>query len=268
MRTAFLASLGLAGTLLLSGCGALKQELADTNASLLQTQESLSAAQQALSDAQAELQGANGQIERLNGELTTCNQRLNECSGAYQELQGLSSLRDAELQARLAELNQLREQSQRSQRLYESLIERLRGLIDAGQLSITNERGRLVINLPQDILFGSGSATLGREGIDALTEVGKVLATITDRRFQVEGHSDNVPISTSRFPSNWELSSARALSVVKILIDSGVRATALSGAGYGEFSPKVPNDTAEHRTQNRRIEIVLVPDLDILTSGN
>lgn len=268
MRALNFAGLSLASLLLLSGCGALKQDLADANASLLQTQEALDATRNSLRDAESTLQDARGQITTLEGSLATCSEGLNECNARYAELQSMSTLRDAELEARLAELHQLREQSQRTARLYDSLVDRLRSLIDAGQLSVSNERGRLVINLPQDILFGSGSATLGREGIDALTEVGRVLATIEDRRFQVEGHSDNVPISTSRFPSNWELSASRALSVVKILIDAGVEAKSLSGAGFGEFSPKVPNDTAQNRELNRRIEIVLVPDLDILTPSN
>lgn len=260
-------SIALAGTLLLSGCGALKTELAETQDALATTTQERDAVQARLKNAETSLEGLTSEkmeLERILGERA---KQIKECSDTNDELQQLSALQGEELQARLGELRKLREQSQQSDRLYNSLIERFRSMIDAGQLSVTNERGRLVINLPQDILFGSGSSSLGREGITAISEVGKVLATIDDRRFQVEGHTDNIPISTSRFPSNWELSSARSLAVVKLLIDSGVGANSLSGAGYGEFAPRVENDTAAHREQNRRIEIVLVPDLDLSGAG-
>jgi chemotaxis protein MotB len=91
-----------------------------------------------------------------------------------------------------------------------------------------------------------------------------VLAELDDRRFQVEGHTDNVPIATERFPSNWELSSARALSVVQLLVRGGVAPESLSGAGYGEFQPVASNDDRESRRRNRRIEIVMLPNLDVI----
>lgn len=260
-------TLAFTGTLLISGCGALKQELADTHERLSTTEQERDGLQSRLRDSEASLNTLTNEKVELERLLNERARQLKECSDSNDELQHMSTLQGEELEARLSELRQLREQSRRSQNLYESLVERFRSMIDAGQLSVTNERGRLVINLPQDILFSSGSASLGREGITAITEVGKVLATIHDRRFQVEGHTDNIPISTSRFPSNWELSSARALAVVKLLIDSGVSTGSLSGAGYGEFAPRVPNDTAAHREQNRRIEIVLVPDLDLSEAG-
>lgn len=264
MKTSLPAlSLLLGASLLLGGCGALKTELADTHEQLSLTQQERDALQAQLQEREGEVQSLTNDKAELERLLSERAAQLKAASDSYQELQQMSTLQGEELDARLAELRSLREQSQRSQRLYESLIERFRSMIDAGQLQVTNERGRLVINLPQDILFSSGSASLGREGITAITEVGSVLATIDDRRFQVEGHTDNIPISTSRFPSNWELSSARALAVVKLLVDSGVGADSLSGAGFGEFAPRVPNDTASNREQNRRIEIVLVPDLDL-----
>jgi chemotaxis protein MotB len=129
------------------------------------------------------------------------------------------------------------------------------------------DRGRMVIQLPQDILFQSGSATIGADGSQTLGEVAAVLADLADRTFQVEGHTDNVPISTARFPSNWELSSARALSVVRLLVQNGVPPANLSGAGYGEFQPKASNDTPDSRRLNRRIEIVMLPNLDVIAAA-
>jgi chemotaxis protein MotB len=122
----------------------------------------------------------------------------------------------------------------------------------------------MVIQLPQDVLFASGSATLSADGRSTLSQVASVLATLEDRSFQIEGHTDNVPIATAAFPSNWELSSARALSVVRVLIQGGVPAERLSGAGYGEYQPVASNDDPQSRRRNRRIEIVMLPNLDVI----
>jgi chemotaxis protein MotB len=123
----------------------------------------------------------------------------------------------------------------------------------------------MVLQLPQDVLFASGSATLNAEGTETLGRIGTVLAELAGRRFQVEGHTDNVPIATERFPSNWELSTGRALSVVRLLVRQGVPSENLSGAGFGEYQPVASNDAPEGRRSNRRIEIVMLPNLDLLS---
>ncbi len=170
------------------------------------------------------------------------------------------------LQEQLVSLSAIQREIRDRNRIYEDVIGRFQSLIDAGQLSVDIVRGRLVIQLPQDILFESGSAVVGREGRETLATVGTVLAELTDRKFQIEGHTDNVPIATARFPSNWELSSGRALSVVRILVEQGVVPANLSGAGYGEFQPVASNDDRESRRANRRIEIVMLPNLDVIAT--
>ena len=102
------------------------------------------------------------------------------------------------------------------------------------------------------------------DGKAALTKVAQVLSTVGDRDFLVAGHTDNVPIRTAMFPSNWELSTRRAVEVVHILVAQGMSPKVLAAAGYGEFDPVAANDTPEHRAQNRRIEIVLQPNLSDL----
>jgi chemotaxis protein MotB len=169
-----------------------------------------------------------------------------------------------QLQERLEALRSIEEEVRQRNAIYEEMLGRFRSLIDGGQLAVAIVRGRMAIQLPQDVLFSSGSATLGAEGRRTLTEVGGVLAELDDRTFQVEGHTDNVPIATAQFPSNWELSSARALSVVRVLIDSGVQPQNLSGAGYGEHQPVASNDDRDGRRLNRRIEIVMLPNLDVI----
>lgn len=154
-----------------------------------------------------------------------------------------------------------------SKRLGRKFLARFRTLIDGGRLTVSIVNGRMVIHLPQDILFESGSATLSREGRQTLGEVGGVLAELNDRRFQVEGHTDNVPISTARFPSNWELAAARSLSVVHLLTEQGVSSEDLSGAGYGEHQPVASNENPEGRRRNRRIEIVMFPNLNLIATA-
>jgi chemotaxis protein MotB len=93
-----------------------------------------------------------------------------------------------------------------------------------------------------------------------------VLRTIAGRRFQVAGHTDNVAITTARFRSNWDLSAARAVEVVRILIAQGLKPELVSAAGYGEFDPIAPNDTPQSKGKNRRIEITLQPNIDELVA--
>ena len=128
-------------------------------------------------------------------------------------------------------------------------------------LSVKIVDGKMVVSLGSDVLFPAGSARLSKEGLQAVKEVANQLRSIPDRRYQVEGHTDNVPISTATFPSNWELASARALTVVKTMIESGMPAQRVSAASYGDSSPVQPNDTVEGKAANRRVAIVVVPDL-------
>ncbi len=113
-----------------------------------------------------------------------------------------------------------------------------------------------------DVLFDTGRTEIKPAGQKALAQIATVMATVGDRHFQVGGHTDNVPIATPRFPSNWELSSGRALEVVHFLIKKGLRPEALSAAGYGEFDPVSPNDTTDGKRRNRRTEISIVPKID------
>lgn len=113
------------------------------------------------------------------------------------------------------------------------------------------------LTLNDNLLFGSGSARLTRHGIALLDKVVRIIGPL-DRHIRVEGHTDNVPISTHRFPSNWELSTARAISVVKYMQNSGgIAPQNLSAAGYGASKPRVANDSEKNRSKNRRVEIIL-----------
>ena len=147
---------------------------------------------------------------------------------------------------------------------YNSMLKQLKSMIDSGKLKVRIVRNKMVIELPEAVLFASGSAKLKPDGVRVLAELGPVLASIKGREFQVGGHTDNKPIRTKRFPSNWELSGARALDVGKLLVEYGVPANRLSAAAYGDTQPVADNDTPEGRALNRRIEIALQPNLDEL----
>jgi chemotaxis protein MotB len=225
-----------------------------------------------------QLESLQAEADRLIEELGTARrevlrtqEQLAEAQLESQRARELLNAQGAEaqrLRGRLDQLSAIEAEVRERNRIYEEVLARFRSLIDAGRLSVSIVRGRMVINLPQDILFASGSATLGREGRETLAEIASVLSEFEDRRFQVEGHTDDDPISTAQFPSNWELSAARALSVVKLLVDRGVSPQLVSGAAYGEFQPIATNDTEEGQRLNRRIEIVMLPNLDVIAQAN
>jgi chemotaxis protein MotB len=144
------------------------------------------------------------------------------------------------------------------------MLAKFKSLIKAGKLNVKIRRGKLVLELPSAVLFESGKADLSKDGAATLKEVAKVLSKIRRREFQVAGHTDTVPIKSANYESNWELSTARALTVVKFLQDNRVKPDLLSAAGYSQYQPAATNTTEKGKAQNRRIEIVLMPNLDEL----
>lgn len=159
-----------------------------------------------------------------------------------------------------------RRQGEQKQRLqeFEDLTKRFKKLTDSGALTVQFIDGKMVVSLGSDVLFPSGSAKLSSSGLEALKEVTTQLKSIPGKRYQVEGHTDNLPIATAVFPSNWELASARAINVTKFMIDSGMPAQRVSAASFGDTSPRKSNETADGKASNRRIAIVVVPDLSTM----
>ena len=145
---------------------------------------------------------------------------------------------------------------------YAKLVEALEQEVEAGNLEIHRLRGRLQVRALDRILFDSGSTVIKPEGREVLAQVAEQIQKLGGHRVRVEGHTDNVPISSSRFPSNWELSAARAAGVVRFLVESGLDPAKLDASGQGEFHPIAPNGAKQSRARNRRIEIVLVPEAE------
>ena len=164
------------------------------------------------------------------------------------------------------------EEIKRLTRTQEELSRSLQDEIAKGNITIQQVRDKLTINMVDRVLFDSGRAEIKPAGLKVLKQVGDVLKTVSDKQIRIEGHTDNVPISTKlqdRFKTNWELSTARATTVVRYLIDQGgVDREQLSAVGYADTRPVATNDTDEGRSSNRRIEIVLYPkDLSQIVGG-
>ncbi len=193
---------------------------------------------------------------------------LDDKSRAEAEARARAAKLAAEMQATEAELLDLRKQREATNKrlaAFRELTEKFRKLVDTGKLKVTFRQGQMVLQLPSGVLFSSGKAALSSGGEAALQEILNVLKEFSDRRFLIAGHTDNVPVKSRKFKSNWLLSTARAVSVVTYMTEkAGFSATNLAAAGYGEFSPVADNGTDEGRAQNRRIEIILVPDLSEL----
>jgi chemotaxis protein MotB len=150
---------------------------------------------------------------------------------------------------------------------YASLASSLDKEIKAGQIKLSELQGKLTVRMGERVLFPSGSATVNAEGKATLRKIADAFAAVHGRMIRVEGHTDNVPIHNARFPSNWELSAARAIAVVRYLQDQGIDPKLLGAAGYGEYQPIAANDTPDGRAENRRIEISLAAPLQALPAA-
>ncbi|MCA1663153.1 MAG: flagellar motor protein MotB, partial [Myxococcales bacterium] len=145
------------------------------------------------------------------------------------------------------------------------LKNKLKAELSSGDISLTEDGGKLRVGLVDKVLFNSGEAAINKRGENVLMRVGSILAGIADRQILVSGHTDETPIGekrASQFASNWELSVARATNVVRFLQDKAtVPGERLVASGYGEFHPVASNKTSTGRAKNRRIEILLVPTM-------
>ncbi|HAS54972.1 MAG: hypothetical protein A2X56_00600 [Nitrospirae bacterium GWC2_57_13] len=184
------------------------------------------------------------------------------------ELDSLKSEKQ-NLESKVEELTPLQEKVEKLQESSQTrldLIKKLESEIKEGEIQITEMKDRLTMTLVDKIIFPSGSAEVSKKGKTVLDKVVSILKDVKDKRIQVEGHTDNVPITSTirkKYPTNWELSTARATHVVRYLQESGgIDPKFLSATGYSEYRPVALNDTDEGKRKNRRIEIVLLPFLE------
>ena len=221
------------------------------------------------------LQGANQRLQERVDNLTRTNSSLDaervrladELEDLHQARDGLA--RDVEKLERTRALlsDHLRERDEQVNELskvsstYEALVSDLESEVTAGRIQIEQLRDGIRLNLPQEILFPSGSADLQESGQVVLRKVAGRLEQV-EHRVEVQGHTDNVGVSgrlARRFASNWELAAARATQVVRLFESAGVAPERLTAISFGEYAPVSDNDSPEGRAMNRRIEIRLVP---------
>ncbi|MDV3238370.1 MAG: flagellar motor protein MotD [Gammaproteobacteria bacterium] len=147
------------------------------------------------------------------------------------------------------------------QHIAEAIVEAMGGLIRDDLIRVRRDERWLEVEIRSSILFPSGSARLTPDSFPILEQLAKILAPFPNP-IHVEGFTDNVPISTVQYLSNWELSAARAASVVHLFTDYGVEPGRMAAIGYGEYKPVAPNDTPEGRARNRRVVLVIMPGAD------
>jgi chemotaxis protein MotB len=187
-----------------------------------------------------------------------------EIAGLQQEKVTLEQQK-ADLQQQLASLgmqkSQLEAASRQRQAQYSALVGKLSEEVKKGDLKVRQYQNMLSVDVAEQIFFDSGRAKLKDSGIAVLKKLGETLKGYDNKLIRVVGHTDNVPLAKAlqgTFPSNWELSVARATNVVHALQEAGVPPERLVASGRGEYDPVAPNDTAEGRQKNRRIEIMLI----------
>lgn len=242
----------------------LRSEISELRDQISEIEQKLATALAENSELSQDLLRARADLDRLENLFTARNE---EAGQAIAEMRRTIDRLQAENRSLTAELE--KERLAREARLaqmkstYDELVGKLETEIERGEITISELQGQLTVNMVERILFDSGQAEVKPAGREVLQRVGSILKNVTDKEIRVEGHTDNVPISPrlqDRFPTNWELSTARATDVVHFLQDQiGIPGDRLAACGYGPYRPVASNQTAEGRAENRRIQIVLAP---------
>jgi chemotaxis protein MotB len=221
-------------------------------------------------------------IERMRADSAMCSTDLRGMRAEYLGLQGDAEMTKAQLEERGRQLRSTEEELRVKAKRMDDLDARLRAQTDAmsslrkkvtdalinfkaEDLTITERDGKIYVSLSEKLLFASGSAKVDPKGKDALGKLAGVLRTNTDINVMVEGHTDSIPIKTSKYTDNWDLSTARAVSIVRLLtVTYSVPPERVEAAGRSQYQPIAGNKNPEDRARNRRTEIILVPKLDEL----
>lgn len=225
-------------------------------------------------------------FKSLTSKYNDCTERNNNLKAQYAELNARyndlmkKSLNDVdrftnalkikaeELEARekrLAELQSIINKQDSLLNALNDIVKKALLAFNSDEISVEMKNGKVYVSMSDKLLFKSGSAAVEEKGKDAIKTLADVLNKNPDIDVLIEGHTDNVPMKSAKYPDNWALSADRALSIVRMLSDeNGVNPKRLEAAGRGEFYPKATNETAEGRAKNRRTEIILSPKLDEL----
>jgi len=238
----------------LAGCGVSKEMYTAKDAEALKYQKALADESGKTAALEAKVADLTAQSAALEGKLKAAQVELavarGELTAAQGELVKTSAAKDV-AEAKAAALAAKSEQ-------YEKLSLALKGQIQAGQVELSELRGKMTVKLKDKILFASGSASLGKDGKVALDAVADAFKELQGKNVIVAGYTDDVPVSKAgAFKDNWDLSTARASAVVRYLQGRGLDPRMLGAVGFSEYRPVVPNDSAANKSLNRRIEIAL-----------
>jgi len=169
---------------------------------------------------------------------------------------------NTKLKENVVQLQTKSKQVEKQSNTYQELLKEMKGEIAQGQIAITELKGKLTMDVVDKILFASGEAAVKKEGLAVLKRVVDILKNVKDKNIRIEGHTDNIKITgrlVKVYPTNWELSAARAINVTKYLQQQGIDSKILSATAFGEYKPLADNSTPEGRAKNRRIAIILLP---------
>lgn len=246
----------------------LKRDRDALAANLRLLQNRVSSLEEQKQQLETDLQSTTEKLNTTNKELADAKLSLEDVNSRLASKNKLLSDTSAELEAKQAaladttkKLQATAEYMQKTDKLYDDLVKELSSELDAKSIKIKEMKDGVNVNLSEDILFPSGSATLNESGTKVIKKVSGKLKDIPHQVI-VAGFTDNIPIRgslTKVFPTNWELAGARAASVVRLLEEQGIDNKKLTAVSYGENQPVASNDTADGRSQNRRIEIRLRP---------
>ena len=243
----------------------LKQALADAEKASADRDAQIAEIKTGQHNTQAALDEATAINQQLRGEL----ERLGKDVDKILSDKGRLAKEIEDAKARLVELRRAQGAAEARTALFKDFQKKLARMIDGKQLAIGVRNGFLVMTLASDLLFDPAKAEIKSAGQGALMEIAHAFGSATGRRFQVVVHADNAPTKSKRYPSNWELTAARAVEIVRYLISQGVAPPMLTASGAGDVDPIAPNDTADSKTKNRRIEFVLMPNAeDLVVPGD
>lgn len=225
------------------------------------------AAREALEINAAKLGAENTELTRANEVLSTANKDINKSVAQISQEKLLAIKEKDRIIAGLTQekMDAIKERDrvlEEQKHSYDNVVSELTDEIKKGEIAVKQLKDKLTLTMVEKILFDSGKADIKTNGKKVLDRVAEILKTITDKQIRIEGHTDNVPIGAvlaEKFPTNWELSTARATTVARYLQDKGVSPAYLNAAGYSEYKPVESNETDDGKSKNRRIEIVLIP---------
>ena len=214
----------------------------------------------ALAPLPAKLEGATASLDQTTAKLNQTSARLNQTGASLASALAANQQATNRIAALETQVAELEKEKERVKQAAKGLEEEMRTGLESRDVTISKLQGKLTVHILDRVMFDSGEAIMKPDGEAVLRKIAAILEGHPELKIQVIGHTDNVPIR-NRFPSNWELSTSRALDAVHFLTEqAGVDPRRVGAVGYGEYRPLADNSTAEGRARNRRIAVTILPD--------